>query len=429
MVASVVATGIVVAGGDVVVGDAVEVVGTVVVVAVCFGEEAPDLRRVLILGLTVVAVVTLTGRVEVVAVAMGRVEVGRVEVGRVEVGRVEVGRVEVGRVVVVRAEGARVDLGRVDVGRVVVVRADVPPFDIFRSGLILVVVVVVVVLVVVIVVVVLVVVVVVVVRAPVADVPARYRRRVDPFSLGRRCVLVRLCLVVNMPRVVDRFVAVVGASVVVTVVDGAPVPAAPGWSAAACFLGPCRPVERVVVVVVRSTVVELLGMLGAGVGGGGTLVPKEAASAPRAIFRSTTSVVTTICRSTRSLKKVSANLSNCSRWAPTLPGCARPRRGLSSATSRRPVCTVMSPWRTPSTTAQAIVRASFSGMESARSGLLRTSSESAAAAWLRVVPELAITPDSAKPRKTATRATAVAVPIRGPRPSGSLIYSFSRLAG
>ena len=76
-------------------------------------------------------------------------------------------------------------------------------------------------------------------------------------------------------------------------------------------LGPPRcPVERVVVVVDRSTVVELLGVLATGAGGGGTLVPREAASAPSAVFRSTTSVVTTICRSSRSPKKVSANRSN-----------------------------------------------------------------------------------------------------------------------
>jgi hypothetical protein len=167
--------------------------------------------------------------------------------------------------------------------------------------------------------------------------------------------------------VVDVCGVVVGMSVVVdiAVVDEAPVPVGPGWSAGACFLSPWLPVERVVVVVDRVTVVELLGVRGARVGGGGTLVPKEAASAPRAIFRSTTSVVTTICRSPRSPKKVSANLSNCSRWAPTPPGPAGPRRGLSSATNRRPVFTVISPWRTPSTTAHATVRASFSGGESA----------------------------------------------------------------
>jgi len=171
--------------------------------------------------------------------------------------------------------------------------------------------------------------------------------------------------------VVDVCGGVVGVSVVVdiAVVDGAPVPVGPGWSAGAGFLAPCRapcrPVERAVVVVDRITVVELLGMLGAGVGGGGTLVPKEAASAPRSIFSSATSVVTTICRSSRSVKKVSANLSNCSRRALTLPGPAGPRRGLSSATNRRPVFTVISPWRTPSTTAHATVRASFSGRESA----------------------------------------------------------------
>lgn len=166
--------------------------------------------------------------------------------------------------------------------------------------------------------------------------------------------------------VVDVRVVVVGMSVVVdmAVVDEAPVPVGPGWSGA-CFLSPWLPVERVVVVVDRITVVELLGVRGARVGGGGTLVPNEAASAPRAIFRSTTSVVTTICRSPRSRKKVSANLSNCSRWATTPPGPAGPRRGLSSATNRRPVSTVISPWRTPSTTAHATVRASFSGGESA----------------------------------------------------------------
>ena len=309
MVGTVVVTGIVVAGGDVVVGDAVAVVGTVVVVAVRFGAEAPDRRCLLIFGLTVVVVAGLDGRVE-----LGRVEVGRVEVGRVELGRVVVGRVEV-----VRAEGARGD-----VDGVVVVPADASRFDIFRSDLILVVAVV------------AVVVVLLVVRIPVADVPARYRRRVDPCHLRRRCVLGWLCLIANMPLVVDVCAVVVGASVVVVdvcgvvvgvsvvvdvaVVDGASVPATPGWSARAWFLSPWLPGERVVVVVGRITVVELLGILGAGTGGGGTLVPKEAASAPRAIFRSTTSVVTTICRSPRSPKKVSANLSNCSRCAPRLPG-------------------------------------------------------------------------------------------------------------
>jgi hypothetical protein len=139
-----------VAGGDVVVGDAGEVVGTVVVVGARFGEEAPDLGRVRVFGLTGVVV-------------------GRVVVGRVVVGRAVVGRAVVGRAVVGRAESARDGVAGVVVGP-----RDVPEFDIFRSGLILAVAVV------------LVVVALLVFWVPVADVPARYRRRVDPCHLRRR---------------------------------------------------------------------------------------------------------------------------------------------------------------------------------------------------------------------------------------------------
>jgi hypothetical protein len=93
------------------------------------------------------------------------------------------------------------------------------------------------------------------------------------------------------------------------------------------------------------------------------LVPSETASAPSAVLMATTSLVAAIRWATRSSKKVSANWSNCSRCTPTLPGGAEPSRGLSSATNRRPDCTVMSPWRTPSTTAHATLRASFSVRE------------------------------------------------------------------
>ncbi len=148
------------AGGDVVVGDAGEVVGTVVVVGARFGEEAPDLGRVRVFGLT--------------GVVVGRVVVGRVVVGRAVVGRAVVGRAVVGRAVVGRAVVGRAESARDGVAGVVVGPRDVPEFDIFRSGLILAVAVV------------LVVVALLVFWVPVADVPARYRRRVDPCHLRRR---------------------------------------------------------------------------------------------------------------------------------------------------------------------------------------------------------------------------------------------------
>jgi hypothetical protein len=155
------------------------------------------------------------------------------------------------------------------------------------------------------------------------------------------------------------------------------------------------------------------------------LVPSETANAPSAVLIATTSLLAAMRWVAASSKKVSAKRSNCSRCAPTLPGCAEPSSGLSSATSRRPDCTVMSPWRTPATTAHATVRASFSVRESPWPGVLNTSSEKAAAAWARVVPELAIAPDNAKPRKTATTTSADAVPIRAPRPAVNFICSAS----
>jgi hypothetical protein len=57
------------------------------------------------------------------------------------------------------------------------------------------------------------------------------------------------------------------------------------------------------------------------------------------------------------------------------------------------------------------------------------SSEKEAAAWLGVVPELAMAPDRAMPRKMATSATADASPINPPLPTaGSFMGLCSGLA-
>jgi hypothetical protein len=318
---SVVATGIVVAGWPVVGGDAVDVVGTVVVVAVLSGEDVLVLLCVRFLGLSVVVVAAL--------------------VGVLEVARVGTGLVELGRVVVVLAE-----VSRAPTGLVVVVGGEVRSPDFFRSLLTLVVVVFG----------------RLVVGAPVADLPPRYARLLDPCRGLGPCRLFREYDLAEVGRVVD-VPGVVDVCVVVDtrVVGGASVGAAWRWLARAWPWRPRCSVDRVVVD--PTTVVEVVGLGGAEVAGRGTLVPSETASAPSAVLMATTSLVPAIRWATKSSKKVSANWSNCSRCAPTLSGRAEPSRGLSSATSTRPACMVMSPWRTPSTTAHATVRASFSGRE------------------------------------------------------------------
>ena len=154
--ASVVATGRVVAGCPVVVGDAVDVVGTVVVVAVLSGDDVRALRCVLISVFMVVVVTALVGLVVVARVGMGRVEARCTELGWV---------------VVVRAEASRSE-ARAGV----VVGSEILLSDFFRSLPLVTVVVVLGVLLVVVLGVLL-------FGAPVADLPARYRRPCDPYDL------------------------------------------------------------------------------------------------------------------------------------------------------------------------------------------------------------------------------------------------------
>jgi hypothetical protein len=132
---NVVATGTVVAGWLVAAGNAVEVVGTVVVVACRSGEELRFLRwtRRFGLGVVVLAVLAVLAPLD-----------GLAKLGRVVVVRAEVCRTGGGFVVVVRAELRRSELLRSPTIVVVVVFARL------------------------------------VVGAPVAGVPARYPRSVDP---------------------------------------------------------------------------------------------------------------------------------------------------------------------------------------------------------------------------------------------------------
>ncbi|MGD0811435.1 MAG: hypothetical protein ABSA91_17255 [Acidimicrobiales bacterium] len=269
------------------VGDAVDVVGTVVVVGALFDEDSPPFRCVRLLGLSVVVVAALAGLVEVAPVGMCRVVRGRVVVVGTEVSR----------------GGASF---------VVVVRGDVRLSDFFRSVLV----------------------VVVeffarpVVASPVADVPARCASLRCSCRLPERCRLSReyglaaACRFVEVPEAMDVEVpgakasdvpgAVdVGLVVGTAVVGGPPGPVARRWLAGAPRLGPCC-VGRAVVVDPK-TRLELVGALGAGVAGLGTLVPSDTARVPSAVLMDATSLVPAIRWVNRSSKKVSANRSNCSR--------------------------------------------------------------------------------------------------------------------
>jgi hypothetical protein len=289
-----------------VVGDAVDVVGTVVVVGALFDEDSPPFRCVRLLGLSVVVVAALAGLVEVAPVGMCRVVRGRVVV----VGT-EVSRGGASFVVVVRGDVRLSDFFR-SVLVVVVVRGDVRLSDFFRSVLV----------------------VVVeffarpVVASPVADVPARCASLRCSCRLPERCRLSReyglaaACRFVEVPEAMDVEVpgakasdvpgAVdVGLVVGTAVVGGPPGPVARRWLAGAPRLGPCC-VGRAVVVDPK-TRLELVGALGAGVAGLGTLVPSDTARVPSAVLMDATSLVPAIRWVNRSSKKVSANRSNCSR--------------------------------------------------------------------------------------------------------------------
>jgi hypothetical protein len=223
--ASVVATGRVVAGCPVVVGDAVDVVGTVVVEAVLSGEDVRALRCVPRFVFMVVVVLMV-----VVVAAL----VGLVKVARVGMGRVESRCAELGWVVVVRAEGSRANTGRV-----VVVRAEIRLSDFFRSLLVVVVVALA----------------VRIVGAPVADLRARYRRPFGPCPLCRMWALAGMWLVVDVPGPMDVLVVVGNC-----VVGGATVPVARRSPAETLPFRPCRSVGWAVVVVGRTRLVTVVGL-------------------------------------------------------------------------------------------------------------------------------------------------------------------------
>jgi hypothetical protein len=234
-----VATGSVDVGYPVVVGDAVgdavDVVGTVVVEAVLSGEDVRALRcvprfafRVVVVLIVVVLIVVVLMVVVVAAL------VGVVKVARVGIGRVELRCAELGWVVVVRAEGSRANTGRV-----VVVRAEIRLSDFFRSLLVVVVVFLA----------------ALIVGARVADLPARYRRPFDPCPLCRMWALAGTWLVVDVPGPMD-VLDVVGNCVV----GGATVLVARRSSVETLPFRRCCSVGWAVVVVGASRLVTVVGL-------------------------------------------------------------------------------------------------------------------------------------------------------------------------
>jgi hypothetical protein len=234
-----VATGSVDVGYPVVVGDAVgdavDVVGTVVVEAVLSGEDVRALRcvprfafRVVVVLIVVVLIVVVLMVVVVAAL------VGVVKVARVGIGRVELRCAELGWVVVVRAEGSRANAGRV-----VVVRAEIRLSDFFRSLLVVVVVFLA----------------ALIVGARVADLPARYRRPFDPCPLCRMWALAGTWLVVDVPGPMD-VLDVVGNCVV----GGATVLVARRSSVETLPFRRCCSVGWAVVVVGASRLVTVVGL-------------------------------------------------------------------------------------------------------------------------------------------------------------------------
>jgi hypothetical protein len=144
-----------------------------------------------------------------------------------------------------------------------------------------------------------------------------------------------------VPRVIGTCV-VVGACVVVV----------PSWLATTlpfgtlCLAGWADVVvtpTTVGTVVGRTAVVTVVGARGSRAGGGGTLVPSETASAPSALLMDASCLLAAIRCDATSPTKVSAKLANWARCNPTLSGRTEARRGRSSASSRRPACTVTSP--------------------------------------------------------------------------------------
>jgi len=234
-----VATGSVDVGYPVVVGDAagdaVDVVGTVVVEAALSGEDVRALRcvprfafRVVVVLIVVVLIVVVLMVVVVAAL------VGVVKVARVGIGRVELRCAELGWVVVVRAEGSRANAGRV-----VVVRAEIRLSDFFRSLLVVVVVFLA----------------ALIVGARVADLPARYRRPFDPCPLCRMWALAGTWLVVDVPGPMD-VLDVVGNCVV----GGATVLVARRSSVETLPFRRCCSVGWAVVVVGASRLVTVVGL-------------------------------------------------------------------------------------------------------------------------------------------------------------------------
>ena len=217
------------------VGDAVDVVGTVVVEAVLSGEDVRALRcvprfafRVVVVLIVVVLIVVVLMVVVVAAL------VGVVKVARVGIGRVELRCAELGWVVVVRAEGSRANAGRV-----VVVRAEIRLSDFFRSLLVVVVVFLA----------------ALIVGARVADLPARYRRPFDPCPLCRMWALAGTWLVVDVPGPMD-VLDVVGNCVV----GGATVLVARRSSVETLPFRRCCSVGWAVVVVGASRLVTVVGL-------------------------------------------------------------------------------------------------------------------------------------------------------------------------
>jgi len=252
-----VATGSVDVGYPVVVGDAVgdavDVVGTVVVEAVLSGEDVRALRcvprfafrvvvvflvvvvfMVVVVFLVVVVLIVVVLIVVVLMVVVVAALVGVVKVARVGIGRVELRCAELGWVVVVRAEGSRANAGRV-----VVVRAEIRLSDFFRSLLVVVVVFLA----------------ALIVGARVADLPARYRRPFDPCPLCRMWALAGTWLVVDVPGPMD-VLDVVGNCVV----GGATVLVARRSSVETLPFRRCCSVGWAVVVVGASRLVTVVGL-------------------------------------------------------------------------------------------------------------------------------------------------------------------------
>jgi hypothetical protein len=73
------------------------------------------------------------------------------------------------------------------------------------------------------------------------------------------------------------------------------------------------------------------------------LVPSETASALSALLMAASCLLAAIRCDATSPTKVSAKLANWARCNPTLSGRTEASNGRSSASSRRPDCTVMSP--------------------------------------------------------------------------------------